>query len=60
MLHLAADFLRDAEHILEVGAAVLAHRRADGDEDEFALVERFLNLRRELERPLFDIRAHEV
>ena len=39
-VHRAADVARDAEHVLQVGGAVLALRRADGDEDDLDAADR--------------------
>ena len=36
-VHRAGDLAGDAKHVLQVGGAVLAGRRADGDEDDLRL-----------------------
>src|SRR5690606_27059155 len=46
-IHVAADGGRDLEHVLQVGAAVLAGRRAHGDEDDVGAAHARAHVRRE-------------
>ena len=51
-VHRPADVAGDGQHVLQIGRAILALRRADGDEDDLRAFDRAGQLRRERQPPL--------
>ena len=49
LVDVPADRARDREHMLQIGAAVLVRRRADGDEDDCAVRDRGGGIGREVQ-----------
>ncbi len=56
----AADFVGDAEHVLQVGRAVFTLRRADGDEDDIGILHRRRQVGREGQALLGVIAPHHL
>ena len=60
LVHRAADVARNAEHMLQVGGAVLALRRANGDEDDLGRAYGAGQLGREAEALFVSVPADDL